>query len=124
MFGSGSQTSGGAPDLIVTSSNSGLQAQEGVDRTALDMSVFAQGGAEAGAGVSGGVAEAGDDEGIDIDESEEGGVSSISSSSEQQPGRPRIARNPITWGGSEGGSSSGTTSSSPQRQVVRFYLET
>ena len=123
MFGSGSQTSG-APDLIVTSSNSGLQAQEGMDKTALDMQVFARGGAETGASVSGGTAEAGEDEGIDIEESEEGGVSSISSSSEQQPGqgpsRPRISRQTITWGDPEGGSSSGTTSSSPQRQVVSF----
>ena len=64
------------------------------------------------------------DEGIDIEESEEGGVSSISSSSEQQPGqgtsRPRISRQTITWGDTESGSSSGTTSSSPQRQVVSF----
>ena len=36
VFGS-SQGSSGAPDLIVTSSNSGLQGQEGMDRTAVDV---------------------------------------------------------------------------------------
>ena len=112
------QSSSGAPDLIVTSSNSGLQSQEAMDRTALDMAVFARGGAEAGVSVSG---EAGDDEGIDIDESEEeAGVSSISSSSEQAASasggnRPRVTRNTITW--DEQGSSTGTTSSSPGRQA-------
>ena len=37
MFGA--NQSGGAPDLIVTSSNSGLQGQEGLDRTAMDIQV-------------------------------------------------------------------------------------
>ena len=38
VFGS-SQSTSGAPDLIVTSSNSGLQGQEGLDRTAVDIQV-------------------------------------------------------------------------------------
>ena len=101
------------PDLIVTSSNSGLPGQEGLDRTAMDIQQFARGGdlvqAQDGA----------EEEEIEVDESEEGGVSSIVSSSEQQGGaRPSRARQVITW---EEGSSSGTSSSSPQRQnpVVR-----
>ena len=96
------------PDLIVTSSNSGLPGQEGLDRTAMDIQQFARGGdlvqAQDGA----------EEEEIEVDESEEGGVSSIVSSSEQQGGaRPSRARQVITW---EEGSSS-----SPQRQnpVVR-----
>ena len=123
MFGSGhdmeqSQSSSGAPDLIVTSSNSGLQGQEGLDRTAMDIQVFARGGAEA---VQENVA---DDEDIEVDESEEGGVSSIVSSSEQQGGsRQARARQTITWGEGSSGTSSGTTSSSPQRAVVSFIIQ-
>ena len=79
MFGS-SQSSG-APDLIVTSSNSGLQAQEGLDRTAMDIQVFARGGgAEAASGVQNPGAEA-EMEDIEVEDSKEGGVSSIVSSS-------------------------------------------
>ena len=116
MFGS-SQSSG-APDLIVTSSNSGLQGQEGLDRTAMDIQVFARGGAEVVQQVN--VVE---DEEIDIDESEEGGVSSIVSSSEGGAGaggsRQGRSRQAITWGDGSGSSSgSGTTSSSPQRQAA------
>ena len=39
QFVFGANQSGGAPDLIVTSSNSGLQGQEGLDRTAMDIQV-------------------------------------------------------------------------------------
>ena len=39
QFVFGSSQSSGAPDLIVTSSNSGLQGQEGLDRTAMDIQV-------------------------------------------------------------------------------------
>merc|ERR1719291_1048621 len=88
VFGSGQPS--GAPDLIVTSSNSGLQGQEGLDRTAMDIQVFARGGAEP-AQQQNVPAFAVEEEEINIDESEEGGVSSIVSSSEQQgaarPGR-------------------------------------
>ena len=119
MFGS-SQSSG-APDLIVTSSNSGLQAQEGLDRTAMDIQVFARGGgAEAASGVQNPGAEA-EMEDIEVEDSEEGGVSSIVSSSGEQgagargPGRARQA---ITWG-DETGANTGTTSSSPQRQAAQ-----
>ena len=92
VFGSGQPS--GAPDLIVTSSNSGLQGQEGLDRTAMDIQVFARGGAEP-AQQQNVPAFAAEEEEINIDESEEGGVSSIVSSSEQQgaarPGRARTA---------------------------------
>ena len=112
VFGSGQPS--GAPDLIVTSSNSGLQGQEGLDRTAMDIQVFARGGAEP-AQQQNVPAFAAEEEEINIDESEEGGVSSIVSSSEQQgAARPGRARTAITWG-TEGG---GTTSSSPQRQAA------
>ena len=98
----------------MTSSNSGLPGQEGLDRTAMDIQQFARGEhmVQAQEGV--------EEEEIEVDESEEGGVSSIVSSSEQQGGsRPSRARQVITW---EEGSSSGTSSSSPQRQnpVVRI----
>jgi len=112
VFGS-SQSTSGAPDLIVTSSNSGLQGQEGLDRTAVDIQMFARSGAESG---QQGVAQ----EEEEVEESEEGGVSSIVSSSEQQGG-PRLARprQTITWNeGGASGSSSGSTSSSPQRQAI------
>ena len=100
--------------MIVTSSNSGLQGQEGLDRTAMDIQVFARGGAEP-AQQQNVPAFAAEEEEINIDESEEGGVSSIVSSSEQQgAARPGRARTAITWG-TEGG---GTTSSSPQRQAA------
>ena len=71
VFGSGQPS--GAPDLIVTSSNSGLQGQEGLDRTALDIQVFARGGAEPAQqqNVS---AFAAEEEEINIDESEEDGI--------------------------------------------------
>ena len=98
----------------MTSSNSGLQGQEGLDRTAMDIQVFARGGAEP-AQQQNVPAFAAEEEEINIDESEEGGVSSIVSSSEQQgAARPGRARTAITWG-TEGG---GTTSSSPQRQAA------
>ena len=98
----------GGPDLIVTSSNSGLPGQEGLDRTAMDIQQFARGGDAAQA------QEVVEEEEIEVDESEEGGVSSIVSSSEQQGGsRPSRARQVITW---DQESSSGTSSSSPQRQ--------
>ena len=106
------------PDLIVTSSNSGLPGQEGLDRTAMDIQQFARGGDLVQA------PDAGEEEEIEVDESEEGGVSSIVSSSEQQGGaRPsRASRTLITW---EEGSSSGTSSSSPQRQnpAVRAHSD-
>ena len=90
MFGS-SQSSG-APDLIVTSSNSGLQAMEGLDRTAMDIQVFARGGgAEAASGVQNPGAEA-EMEDIEVEDSEEGGVSSIVSSSGEQGAGARMAR--------------------------------
>ena len=136
MFGS--NQSGGAPDLIVTSSNSGLQGQEGLDRTAMDIQVrnekqgqarmtaiccqvFARGGErEAGQGGHNQRSEAEVEiEEIDIEDSEEGGVSSIvSSSGEQGAGRQARARQAITWGDTEAGVNTGTTSSSPQRQAV------
>jgi len=98
----------GGPDLIVTSSNSGLPGQEGLDRTAMDIQQFVRGGDVAQA------QEVVEEEEIEVDESEEGGVSSIVSSSEQQgASRPSRPRQVITW---EEGSSSGTSSSSPQRQ--------
>ena len=107
MFGSGQASSG--PDVIVTSSNSGLPGQEGLDRTAVDIQQFATGG---GAGGQQEEVEEGEVGGGD---SEEGGVSSIVSSSEQQGGqtRPARARQAIVW---EEGASSGSTSTSPQRQ--------
>ena len=57
----------------MTSSNSGLQGQEGLDRTALDIQVFARGGAEPAQqqNVS---AFAAEEEEINIDESEEDGI--------------------------------------------------
>ena len=103
------------PDLIVTSSNSGLPGQEGLDRTAMDIQQFARGGDLVQA------QDGGEEEEIEVDESEEGGVSSIVSSSEQQGGaRPSRARQVITW---EEGSSSGTSSSSPQRQNTAVSIE-
>merc|ERR1712083_539782 len=56
------------------------------------------------------------EEGDGAEDSEEGGVSSIVSSTEQPggQGRPARARQAIVW---EDQSSSGTTSSSPQRQA-------
>ena len=136
MFGS--NQSGGAPDLIVTSSNSGLQGQEGLDRTAMDIQVtseqqgqaretsiccqvFARGGErEAGQGGHNQRSEAEVEiEEIDIEDSEEGGVSSIVSSTGEGAGRQARARQAITWGDTEAGVNTGTTSSSassPQRQ--------
>ena len=126
MFGS-SQSSG-APDLIVTSSNSGLQAQEGLDRTAMDIQVFARGGgAEAASGVQNPGAEA-EMEDIEVEDSKEGGVSSIvSSSGEQGVGArgPGGAGQAITWG-DETGANIGTScqgcfgSRSKKRQVPRI----
>ena len=105
MFGSGQASSG--PDVIVTSSNSGLPGQEGLDRTAVDIQQFATGGGDERQ--QEGVEES---EGVGED-SEEGGVSSIVSSTEQQggQGRPARARQAIVW---EEGTSSGSTSTSPQ----------
>ena len=110
VFGSGQASSG--LDVIVTSSNSGLPGQEGLDRTAVDIQQFATGG---GAAVQ---QEAADDDGVPED-SEEGGVSSIVSSTEQQAGqgRPARARQAIVWGEDQN-SAEGTTSSSPQRHGV------
>lgn len=110
VFGSGQASSG--LDVIVTSSNSGLPGQEGLDRTAVDIQQFAVGGGAAAqqeAGAEGG--------GDGAEDSEEGGVSSIVSSTEQQAGqgRPVRARQAIVW---ENQSSGGTTSSSPQRHGV------
>merc|ERR1719508_564476 len=83
VFGSGQASSG--PDVIVTSSNSGLPGQEGLDRTAVDIQQFATGGGDErqqeGMEESEGVGE----------DSEEGGVSSIVSSTEQQGGQGRPA---------------------------------
>ena len=57
----------------MTSSNSGLQGQEGLDRTALDIQVFARGGAEP-AQQQNASAFAAEEEEINIDESEEDGI--------------------------------------------------
>jgi len=109
VFGSGQASSG--LDVIVTSSNSGLPGQEGLDRTAVDIQQFATGGDRAG-GQQQEPAEGGVDGGED---SEEGGVSSIVSSTEQQAGQGRRARQAIVW---EDQNSGGSTSSSPQRHGV------
>ena len=81
--------------------------------------MFARGG-EAGQGGQNQRSEAEVEiEEIDIEDSEEGGVSSIvSSSGEQGAGRQARARQAITWGDTEAGVNTGTTSSSPQRQAV------
>jgi len=111
VFGSGQASSG--LDVIVTSSNSGLPGQEGLDRTAVDIQQFATGGDRAGSQQQE-PAEGGVDGGED---SEEGGVSSIVSSTEQQAGqgRPVRARQAIVW---EDQNSGGSTSSGPQRHGV------
>ena len=69
VFGAGSHSSAG-PDLVVTSSNSGLPGQEGLDRTAVDFQQFTMEGA-GGAGIQ---ADTGDMEEGEL-EGEEGGVS-------------------------------------------------
>ena len=91
VFGSGQASSG--LDVIVTSSNSGLPGQEGLDRIAKDIQQFVKGG---GAAVQ---QEAAEGDGVPED-SEEDGVSSIMSSTEQQAvqGRPARARQAIVWG--------------------------
>ena len=44
VFGAGSSsTAAGGPEVIVTSSNSGLAGQEALDRTAVELSQFAAG---------------------------------------------------------------------------------
>jgi len=123
---SGSSLSG--PDVIVTSSNSGLAGQEGVDRTAVDISQFASGGAgartvpntpqttspeqpEMGVDLQSEMAEtldvALDDDPSDdavpeihiAGDSEEGGVSSSGSApSSQQDARHARTRERIVWG--------------------------
>ena len=108
VFGSGQATSG--LDVIVTSSNSDIPGQEGLDRTPVDIRQFATGGGAA-------VQQEGVEEGDGVEDSEEGGVSSIVSSTEQQggKGRPARARQAIVW---EAQNSGGSTSTSPQRQAV------
>ena len=89
--------------------------------TSICCQVFARGGErEAGQGGHNQRSEAEVEiEEIDIEDSEEGGVSSIvSSSGEQGAGRQARARQAITWGDTEAGVNTGTTSSSPQRQAV------
>ena len=90
VFGSGQATSG--LDVIVTRSNSDLPGQEGLDRTTVDIHQFATGGGAA-------VQQEGVEEGDGVEDSEEGGVSSIVSSTEQQggKGRPARARQAIVW---------------------------
>merc|ERR1712042_203965 len=83
VFGSGQASSG--LDVIVTSSNSGLPGQEGLDRTAVDIQQFASGGSAA-------VQQESVEEGDGAEDSEEGGVSSIVSSTEQPGGQSRPAR--------------------------------
>ena len=117
-----SSGSGSGTDLIVTSSNSGLAGQEGLDRTAVDIQLFASGAARAPVPAPQEPGPAGEYEG-EVEEapaggedSEEGGVSSVVSSTEQQAGRGRSInrRAPIVWDQGAGG---GTTSTSPQRQA-------
>ena len=81
VFGSGQATSG--LDVIVTSSNSDIPGQEGLDRTTVDIQQFATGGGAA-------VQQEGVEEGDGVEDSEEGGVSSIVSSTEQQGGKAGI----------------------------------
>merc|ERR1719284_314142 len=115
-----SGSSGGASgaDLIVTSSNSGLAGQEGLDRTAVDIQgLFATGAGRAPSAA--GQPEQEEEESqeaeeVQVEDSEEGGVSSVVSSTEQQASRGRSLnrRAPIVWDTGAGG---GTTSTSPQR---------
>merc|ERR1719409_2503945 len=115
--GSSGSASSGA-DLIVTSSNSGLAGQEGVDRTAVDIQgLFATGAGRAPSAA--GQPEQEEEESeeaeeVQVEDSEEGGVSSVVSSTEQQASRGRSLnrRAPIVWDTGAGG---GTTSTSPQR---------
>jgi len=119
-MGAQSGSSGGASgaDLIVTSSNSGLAGQEGLDRTAVDIQgLFAPGAGRApgGAGQPEQEEEESEEaEEVQVEDSEEGGVSSVVSSTEQQASRGRSLnrRAPIVWDTGAGG---GTTSTSPQR---------
>jgi len=114
--GSSGGTSGA--DLIVTSSNSGLAGQEGLDRTAVDIQgLFATGAGRAPSAA--GQPEQEEEESeeaeeVQVEDSEEGGVSSVVSSTEQQASRGRSLnrRAPIVWDTGAGG---GTTSTSPQR---------
>ena len=75
--GSSGSASSGA-DLIVTSSNSGLAGQEGVDRTAVDIQLFASGAGRSPAALE--QPEEGGEEQEELqggEDSEEGGVSSV-----------------------------------------------
>ena len=116
MFAGTSGSSG--PDVMVSiSNNSGLAGQEGLDRTAVDIQQFASSGGSSASTAQSGNPEQGGEEEREVsqerEDSEEGGVSSVVSSTEQGASRAsRVARSPIVWDAG----SSGTTSTSPQRQ--------
>merc|ERR1719242_1386634 len=90
-----SGSSGGASgaDLIVTSSNSGLAGQEGLDRTAVDIQGLFATGAGRAPNAPGQPEQEEEEieeaEEVQVEDSEEGGVSSVVSSTEQQASRGR-----------------------------------
>ena len=103
--------------MVSSSNNSGLAGQEGLDRTAVDIQQFASSGGSSASTAQSGNPEQGGEEEREVsqerEDSEEGGVSSVLSSTEQGASRAsRVARSPIVWDVG----SSGTTSTSPQRQ--------